>query len=73
MSFIRVKCYKEQHQFIEQVCLNKQCQANRIYCQQCLQDGDHVAHPKDQKNLFDQKIFQNIDQKSESQSQDYVQ
>ncbi|CAD8215549.1 unnamed protein product [Paramecium octaurelia] len=66
MSVIRVKCQKEQHEFVELACLNKQCKANRIYCHQCLKNGDHVAHPKDQKNLIELiDYFHNLGKESE--------
>ncbi|CAD8097017.1 unnamed protein product [Paramecium primaurelia] len=64
---LHLKCPIEQHEFLELACVNKLCKANRVYCHQCLKNGDHVAHQKDQKNLIELiEFFHKIEQESEN-------
>ncbi|CAD8190910.1 unnamed protein product [Paramecium pentaurelia] len=64
---LHIKCPIEQHEFLELACVNKLCKANRVYCHQCLKNGDHVAHQKDQKNLIELiEFFHKIEQESEN-------
>ncbi|CAK62749.1 unnamed protein product (macronuclear) [Paramecium tetraurelia] len=47
-----IKCLIENHtQFIQQVCLNKQCTDLRLICNQCLKKGLHQQHMKDVQGL----------------------
>ncbi|CAD8061914.1 unnamed protein product [Paramecium sonneborni] len=48
---LQIKYSIDQHDYVELACLNEQCKANRVYCHQCLRNGDHIAHYKDQKSL----------------------
>ncbi|CAD8187648.1 unnamed protein product [Paramecium octaurelia] len=48
---LQIKCQVEGHTNIQLACLNQTCKINRIYCHQCLINGDHVAHIKDQRSI----------------------
>ncbi|CAK58106.1 unnamed protein product (macronuclear) [Paramecium tetraurelia] len=68
---LEIKCSIEDHDYAQLVCLNKECKANRVYCDQCIRNGDHIAHINDQWNI--QKlilIFQNIEKESETLKSD---
>ncbi|CAD8090475.1 unnamed protein product [Paramecium sonneborni] len=58
---LQIKCSNKKHDCIVQLaCFNECCNANRIYCFECLRLGDHIAHPNDQYDW--KKIFQVIEQ-----------
>ncbi|CAD8117202.1 unnamed protein product [Paramecium primaurelia] len=60
------KCSSEGHDFVQFACLNQSCNAMRIYCFQCIQNGDHFNCHKHLKNL-DQlfEFFKQIEEESE--------
>ncbi|CAD8209486.1 unnamed protein product [Paramecium pentaurelia] len=64
---LQIKCVIEGHDFVELACLNEKCKANRVYYHQCLKNGDHVAHMKDQKDLKELiEFFQEVEQENGS-------
>ncbi|CAD8208414.1 unnamed protein product [Paramecium pentaurelia] len=64
---LQIKCVIEGHDFVELACLNEKCKANRVYCHQCLKNGDHVAHMKDQKDLKELiEFFYEVEQENGS-------
>ncbi|CAD8090447.1 unnamed protein product [Paramecium sonneborni] len=51
---LSIKCQIEHHHNnLQLACFNESCIANRVYCHECLRNGDHVAHMKDQLDLKD--------------------
>ncbi|CAD8213206.1 unnamed protein product [Paramecium pentaurelia] len=62
---LQIKFYIEGHDYVELAYLNEKCKANRVYCHECLRNGDHVAHIKDQKNLKELiEFFYNVEQEN---------
>ncbi|CAD8169907.1 unnamed protein product [Paramecium pentaurelia] len=63
---LQIKCSIEEHDDVELACFNQQCKANRVYCHQCLRNGDHIAHIKDQKNIKELiEFFNKVEQENE--------
>ncbi|CAK64758.1 unnamed protein product (macronuclear) [Paramecium tetraurelia] len=62
-----MKCSKENHDYASLTCLNKTCESSRIYCDQCLRNGDHIDHINDQWNLSRLiQVFKSIEKKSKT-------
>ncbi|CAD8129886.1 unnamed protein product [Paramecium sonneborni] len=55
---LQIKCSIEEHDQVELACLNQTCKTNRIYCHQCLKNGDG-------EELI--KYFNYIEKESENQ------
>ncbi|CAD8079958.1 unnamed protein product [Paramecium primaurelia] len=49
---VTIKCPNTEHtQNVTLVCFDESCKGERLYCHQCIKNGNHISHPQNQEEL----------------------